>query len=96
MLELGSIDAAEAMIDEVNAGYEGELRDRFEIAIENDGTFARADSIPLFELHFYKPGRDLGNDYTVEFDIPNDIMELRTAFEFRKVDGGYEVVLVRL
>ena len=62
MLQLGSIDAAELMIDEVNPLYEGELRDRFEIAIENDGVFTRADQKDSFELHFYKPGRDLGND----------------------------------
>ena len=96
MLKLGSIDAAEAMIDEVNPVYEGELRDRFEISGENDGEFMRADMNDMFDLTFYKPGRDLGNDYTVEFSIPNDTMLLETALEFRKVEGGYVVVLVRL
>lgn len=95
-LASGDIDAAESMLDEVNPVYEGELRDRFEISRDMDGEFTKADSERTFALHFYKPGRDLGNDYTVEFSIPNDEMELDTALEFRKVEGGYEVVFVRI
>ena len=91
----GDIDRAEAMIDEVNPMYDGAFRERIEMSNEMDGEFSRADEEKTFALNFYKPGRDLGNDYTVEFYIPNDALELDTALEFQKVDGGFKVVFVR-
>ncbi|GAA5509196.1 hypothetical protein [Novipirellula caenicola] len=93
VLASGDLDAAESKIDEQD---EGLLRERIELGLECDTQFTRPDDEKSFALHFYHPARDLGNDYTVEFCIPNTEMEYDTAFEFRKVRGGYKVVLVRL
>ena len=60
MLALGSIDAVEAMIDEVNPVYEGELRDRFEIAIENDGAFTRGRLEGFIRVALLQTGKGSG------------------------------------
>lgn len=95
LLAAGEFRKAQKMFDE---DHHNEFWGRVvELGIDEMETdFTLPINIPSFEIRFYCPAFDLGNDYSIEFSIPNTEMEYETKIEFKRVKGGFKTILVSL
>ena len=91
-LAAGEFKKAQKMIDEDhNDMFWGRV---FELGVEEMETEYThpADSEEFF-IQYYQPAFDLGNEYSIEFAVPNTEMDFHAKFEFSRVRGGYRVIL---